>query len=525
MTPVTDNRPSMLIILDGWGLAPPESANAVTAAATPALDHLADTYPATTLRCSGEAVGLPPGIMGNSEVGHLNIGAGRIVFQDLLRIDRAIADGSFFETPALTEAVSAAVGEPGATLHFIGLLSDAGVHSHFDHLLALIELAKRNGVNRVRIHAIMDGRDTPPDSGQGFIHRLAAYLRDIPQAAIASICGRFYAMDRDTRWDRIEKAYRLYTVGEGIAERDAEEAVRGAYERGESDEFIQPIALTDNDGRPLGVIEDRDAVVFFNFRADRAREMTRALTAEAFSFFDRPSAPRLSAYVGMTTYDEEFSLPAAFPPVHLKQIMGEVVSRSGLRQLRIAETEKYAHVTYFFNGGEETPFEGEDRCLIPSPREVKTYDLKPEMSAHAVADELVSRIRGGAYQFIVVNFANMDMVGHTGNFDAAVRACEAVDACVNRIVKEWRAIGGSAIVTADHGNAEKMKAPDGSLYTAHTTHPVPLILVDDQRMERALRPEGILADISPTLLELMGLEQPPEMTGVSLLRPASPKTP
>lgn len=512
-----DPQPCMLMILDGWGLSSAKNANAVAAAATPTLDALRTRYPSTALACSGEAVGLPAGIMGNSEVGHLNIGAGRIVCQDLLRIDRAIEDGSFFENPALVKAATAVASTPDATLHLIGLVSDGGVHSQLTHLLALVDLAKQFNVKKVRIHAILDGRDTPPRSGIRYVKQLEARLKSAPAVEVASICGRFYAMDRDTRWERIEKAYRLYTRGEGRGEKNPEAAVSMAYDRGETDEFVKPIVLTDKAGRPAGVIQDGDAVVFFNFRADRAREMTRAFVDDDFDLFERTPRPALCACVCMTVYDETFALPAAFPPVRLKRILGEVLSHSGLQQLRIAETEKYAHVTYFFNGGDEHPFEGEDRCLIPSPRDVKTYDLKPEMSAPAVAEALLSRIGSGVYRFIVVNFANMDMVGHTGNFDAAVEACQAVDACVGRVLKAWTAAGGAAMVTSDHGNAEKMLQTDGTRHTAHTTHPVPFILVDPLRRNQALRSGGILADIAPTALALMGLNRPDDMTGRSLL--------
>lgn len=513
-----DPRPCMLVILDGWGLSSAKDGNAVAAAATPTLDGLRNRYPCTSLACSGEAVGLPAGIMGNSEVGHLNIGAGRIVCQDLLRIDRAIEDGSFFENPVLVKAATTVASTPGAALHLIGLVSDGGVHSQLSHLSALVNLAKKFGVKKVRVHAILDGRDTPPRSGIRYIKQLEAHLKTDPAAEMASICGRFYAMDRDTRWERIEKAYRLYTRGEGRGGKDPETAVAMAYDSGETDEFVEPIVLTDEAERPKGVIQDRDAVVFFNFRADRAREMTRAFIDDDFDFFKRSPRPKLSSYVCMTLYDEMFALPAAFPPVRLKRILGEVVSQGGLQQLRIAETEKYAHVTYFFNGGDERPFDGEDRCLVPSPRDVKTYDLRPEMSAPAVTEALLSRIGSGVYHFIVVNFANMDMVGHTGNFDAAVKACQAVDTCLGRILKAWTAAGGTAMVTSDHGNAEKMLETDGTRHTAHTTHPVPFILVDPLRRNQSLRSEGLLADIAPTALALMGLNRPDDMTGRSLLK-------
>jgi 2,3-bisphosphoglycerate-independent phosphoglycerate mutase len=507
--------PLALIILDGWGINPSHEGNAVEAARTPFLDRLFEQYPHTRLRCSGDAVGLPAGIMGNSEVGHLNIGAGRIVYQDLLRIDRAIADGSFFENEALN-AVMERVKTGGSTLHLMGLVSDGGVHSQLSHLCALLKMAARIGIDRAYVHAILDGRDTPPDSGLGYIQRLQEEIAAVGTGRVASLCGRYYAMDRDKRWERVEKAYRLYARGEGIAEAEPAAAVAHAYERGETDEFVKPIFLSDGDEEPLGVIRDGDGVIFFNFRADRAREITRAFTDPQFDAFERGPRPALCGYVCMTLYDESFPLPTAFPPVHLSGILGEVISRQGIRQLRIAETEKYAHVTYFFNGGEETPFEGEDRCLIPSPREVATYDLKPEMSAEAVAEETVRRLAGGNYGFVVLNFANMDMVGHTGVMAAALKACETVDRCLERVVDQVRRMGGVALVTADHGNSEKMIDENGQVHTAHTVNPVPFILVDDQRRQAILKP-GKLGDIAPTVLALMGIPAPAEMTGTSLL--------
>ena len=505
----------MLIILDGWGIGADEPTNAVLTANTPCLDRLLAAYPSTQLNCSGEDVGLPAGIMGNSEVGHMNIGAGRIVYQDLVRIDKAIASGDFFNNERLCASMDA-VRERGAALHLMGLVSDGGVHSQLTHLLALLEMADRRGVETVFVHAILDGRDTPPDSGAGYLQQVEDRLRDRSNAAIASVCGRYYAMDRDKRWERIEKAYRLYTEGEGRAETDPVAAVQAAYERGETDEFVQPIAILDDGGRPLGTVGDGDGIIFFNCRADRARDMTRAFTEEAFDGFTRRVVPALSGYTTMTLYDETFDLPMVFGPVHLDMILGQVISHQGLHQLRIAETEKYAHVTYFFNGGEETPFENEDRCLIPSPREVATYDLKPEMSALQVTDEVVARLDSGRYDFIVLNFANMDMVGHTGVMAAAVKACETVDGCLEKVLNKLQAQGGVALVTADHGNSEKMAGPDGKPFTAHTTNPVRLVLVDDDRPTARLR-DGRLGDIAPTLLDLMGLEKPAQMTGRSLL--------
>ena len=508
MTPV---RPCMLMILDGWGIRDDAEANAVKEANTPHLDSLMASYPNTTLTCSGPDVGLPAGIMGNSEVGHLNLGAGRVVYQTLLRIDSAIEEGSFFENGALIAAMDA-VKEKGATLHLMGLASDGGVHSQLAHLMAMVRMAHGQGVERVRIHAILDGRDTPPDSGKGYIEALNALLEDYPNTRIATLCGRFYAMDRDTRWERTEAAYRLYTEAEGRVETDPFDAILRAYDRGETDEFVKPVTL----GIDGGTLADDDAVIFFNFRADRARQITRALTQKGFDGFSRPVVPALSDYVCMSLYEESFGLPMAFGPKHLDGILGEAVSNAGLPQLRIAETEKYAHVTYFFNGGQETPFAGEERCLIPSPREFATYDLVPEMSAVAVTDELVRQIETSDHKLIVINLANMDMVGHTGILSAAIKAVETVDTCVGRIVEAFQAKGGALLVTADHGNSEQMSDGKGGAHTAHTLNPVPLILVDSTRKGASIKP-GKLADVAPTLLALMGLPKPEEMGGESLV--------
>ncbi|MFH1102855.1 MAG: 2,3-bisphosphoglycerate-independent phosphoglycerate mutase, partial [Pseudomonadota bacterium] len=399
------NRLHMLMILDGWGINPKKEQNAVALAETPFLDKLFSEYPSTHLLCSGTAVGLPEGIMGNSEVGHLNIGAGRIVYQDLLRIDISIKDGSFFDNESI-KSIMSKVKDAGSSLHLMGLLSDGGVHSQLAHLLALLDMSKKMGLKRVFVHPITDGRDTPPDSGKGYMARLLHHIQANAFGCVATVCGRFYAMDRDNRWDRVEKAYRLYTRGEGVFENDPVIAIEDAYRRGETDEFIKPIMMTDDHSRPVGMIQSNDGVIFFNFRADRAREITRSFTQDGFDRFHRDQCPRLCGYLCMTLYDETFSLPIAFPPVHLKDIFGEAISRNGLKQLRIAETEKYAHVTYFFNGGEEKPFPQEGRCLIPSPRDIPTYDLKPEMSAFEVTREALSRIRSNEYDVIVLNFAN-----------------------------------------------------------------------------------------------------------------------
>ena len=508
-------RPCVLIILDGWGLRDATENNAVRLADTPFLDQLIATWPHTRLRCHGAAVGLPDGVMGNSEVGHMNIGAGRIVFQNLVRINQAIEDGSFNSNSAFDRVIRR-VRKKNTALHLIGLVSDGGVHSHLDHLIALLSLAKSRGIEHVFVHAIMDGRDTPPHSGVTYLKVLQDNINRMGTGAVASICGRYYAMDRDTRWQRVEMAYRLYTAGEGVAERSINQAIEHAYARGETDEFVKPIVMTDPNGSPAGPVRDGDGVIFFNFRADRAREITQALTDPDFSSFERARPPQLCDYVCMTLYDDRFTLPVAFAPVHLENILGEVVSREGLSQLRIAETEKYAHVTYFFNGGEETAFEREDRCLIPSPRGVSTYDQKPEMSAVEVTEEMLKRLDSGRYALVVVNFANMDMVGHTGILEAAMKACETVDGCLARIIPRVLDMDGSAIVTADHGNSETMVDENGQPHTAHTLNPVRLILVDDSRKNVHLA-EGALCDIAPTILDILGIQPPEEMTGHSLI--------
>ena len=508
-------KPVMLIILDGWGKRAPDEGNAVTSADTPYLDRLLAQYPKTELQTSGKAVGLPDGIMGNSEVGHLNIGAGRVVNQDLIRINAAIKDGSFFSNAEINTAIDNALKRDGA-LHLMGLVSDGGVHSQLSHLLALLDLAKNKGLAKVFVHVILDGRDTAPDGGKDYVALLQSHIDAIGNGAIASICGRYYAMDRDTRWDRTEKAYRLYTEGLGRLESDPVAAVAASYKNGETDEFVTPIAITDSQGTLKARIADGDSVLFFNFRADRARQITRAFTDENFDGFQRRAHPSLGCYVCMTLYDENFPLPMVFPPVHMEEILGDVISREGLKQLRIAETEKYAHVTYFFNGGEEKPFDNEDRCLVPSPREVTTYDHKPEMSAAAVTEEVLQRIDSDQYDLIVLNFANMDMVGHTGVLAAAVQAVQFVDQCVGRIADKVLSIGGALLITADHGNSETMIKADGRIHTAHTTNPVHLLLVDDQRKQVRLKP-GVLGDIAPTILDLMSIEQPGLMTGRSLI--------
>ena len=511
----------LLAILDGWGVGAPGPNNAVTVAATPNMDRWMAQCPFTTLVAHNGLVGLPEGQMGNSEVGHLNIGAGRIVYQDYTRINRAIATGDFFTNPALCSVMDR-VKAAGSSLHLLGLVSDGGVHSHIDHLEALLAMAGRRQIARVYVHCFMDGRDTPPRSGAGYIHRLAAAMERLACGRIATISGRYWAMDRDTRWDRVAQAWNGLVAGEGVRATDPVQAVEEAYQRGETDEFIRPVVLQE-DGQPVGRIADNDGIIFFNFRADRARELCRAFIEPEFSGFAVSNRPRNLDLVTFTEYEHDFGLPAAFPPMSMTNILGEVISRRGLRQLRIAETEKYAHVTYFFNGGEEAPFPGETRILIDSPREVATYDQKPEMSAYAVTDRLLAAIgeaetQGAPYDLIVLNFANGDMVGHTGIMSAAVAACEAVDRCLGRIAEAVLARGGAMLITADHGNAEIMKDPvTGEPYTAHSLNPVPLILLDREHQGCSLQPGGALKDIAPTILALLGIPVPKEMEGKNLL--------
>jgi 2,3-bisphosphoglycerate-independent phosphoglycerate mutase len=504
--------PLCLIVMDGYGLAEPGPANAITSARTPELDALFECYPHTRLTASGEAVGLPDGQMGNSEVGHLNIGAGRVVYQELTRINKAIEDGSFFENETLDAAVDAAVAD-GRAVHFMGLLSDGGVHSHRDHLYALLRLAKRRGAARVYVHCFLDGRDVPPDSGLGFIDDLEAFLAGEGAGRIATVMGRYYAMDRDNRWERVEKAWRAIALGEGVDVPGAHQAVAASYAAGVTDEFLVP-AVVAQEGVPIGTIQDGDAVIFFNFRPDRAREITRALVDPDFTAFERPVTPQ-TRFVCLTEYDPSIPAPIAFAKDLPRCVLADVLSVAGLRQLHIAETEKYAHVTFFLNGGAEAPKEGEERVLVPSPK-VATYDLKPDMSAFEVTEELVRAIREDRADVYIVNYANCDMVGHTGVFGAAVAAVETVDACVGRVVRAVRELGGVALVTADHGNAEQMVEADGvSPFTAHTPADVPLIVVDPR--VRALADGGMLADIAPTTLALLGIEPPQEWTGRSLL--------
>lgn len=500
-------KPLILMILDGFGIAP-EYGNAIMAAKKPNLDRLFRENPLTQIGASGLNVGLPNGQMGNSEVGHTNIGAGRIVYQELTRITKEIEDGDFYKNPALIKAVAAAKAK-GTALHLIGLLSDGGVHSHNGHLYALLELAKQNGLSKVYVHALLDGRDVPPSSGKGFVEDCLAKMQKIGVGEIATVAGRYYAMDRDNRWERVSKAYNAMVLGEGVQNPDPVAAVAKSYEDGVTDEFVVPVVCG-----PEGRISADDSVIFFNFRPDRARELTRAFVDPDFTGFERAKGFFPLTYVCMTQYDATMpNVDVAFHPQSLKNTLGEYLSNLGMTQLRIAETEKYAHVTFFFNGGVETVYPGEDRVLIHSPK-VATYDLQPEMSAYAVTDALVEKIDSGMYDVIILNYANCDMVGHTGIFDAAKAAVEAVDICVGRVIDAIERMHGTAIITADHGNAEKMYEEDGSPFTAHTTNPVPFCVVG---YPCKLRENGKLADIAPTMLKVLGLPQPAEMTGESII--------
>jgi len=508
-------KPLVLMILDGWGISDDSATNAVSLANTPNLDSLLADYPRTRILTSGMAVGLPDGQMGNSEVGHLNLGAGRVVYQDLTMISKAISDGDFFTNPVLLDCI-ARTKASGGRLHLSGLLSDGGVHSHNTHLYALLELAKQQGLSEVFIHCLLDGRDTPPQSGAAYLEELETEIKRIGIGKIATIMGRYYAMDRDNRWDRVEKAYNAIVLGDGSCQKSPSTAIRNSYAEGVHDEFVVPCVICSGD-EPVGTLRDGDGFIFFNFRSDRAREITRALALDDCDGFPRESRPKLACYVCMTEYDATFGLPVAFNQEALTNILGDVLAKAGKTQLRIAETEKYAHVTFFFNGGVEEPFPGEERCLIPSPKEVATYDQKPEMSAFQVTDELLKKLDEDKYDVVILNFANCDMVGHTGIIPAAVAAVEAVDACVGRLIARIRELGGAALITADHGNADQMRGDDGEPFTAHTTNPVWLVLVDDSRKGAKLREGGCLADIAPTMLEMLGLPKPVEMTGKSLL--------
>ena len=502
-------KPIALIIMDGFGYNHKDYGNAIRAAKTPNIDRLLANYPHTLIGASGMDVGLPEGQMGNSEVGHTNIGAGRIVYQELTRITKSIKDGEFFSNEAFTAAVENCKKNDSA-LHLFGLLSNGGVHSHNSHLYGLLELAKKAGLTKVYVHCFMDGRDVPPTSGVDFVAELEEKLKEIGVGKIATVMGRYYAMDRDNRWERVGKAYDAMVYGEGNKADNAVDAIKASYAADVTDEFVVPTVIDEN-----GKISANDSVIFFNFRPDRAREITRTFVDPDFKGFERKNGFFPVNFVCMTQYDATMpNVEVAFKPEVLKNTLGEYVSDKGMTQLRIAETEKYAHVTFFFNGGVEKQYPGEDRILVKSPA-VATYDLQPEMSAYEVTDKLVPAIKSGKYDMIILNYANCDMVGHTGVFEAAVKAVEAVDTCVGKVVDAIKEMGGVALITADHGNADKMVAEDGSPFTAHTTNPVPFCVVN---YDCELREGGRLADIAPTMLQIMGLEQPKEMDGTSLIK-------
>ncbi len=507
-------KPTVLVILDGWGISDEIENNAIVAARTPVWDRMWRESPHSAIRTSGSAVGLPSGQMGNSEVGHLNLGAGRVVYQEFTRVSRSIRTGSFFTNRTLTDAVDMAVANNKA-VHVMGLLSPGGVHSHEEHLHAVVRLAVERGVERVYVHAFLDGRDMPPKSAQPSLQAMSEVFRELGTGRIASIVGRYFAMDRDHRWERVEAAYDLIVDAEAEFEApDAETALQMAYDRQETDEFVQPTRIVPGNAGPVR-LEEGDVILSMNYRSDRVRQITRAFIEETFDGFERKRWPRPGTYVSLTEYNKDFDIPVAFPPERLANGFGEYIGRLGLHQLRLAETEKYAHVTFFFNGGLEEAYEGEDRLLVPSPL-VATYDQKPEMSAPEVTDHLVAAIENGKYDVIICNYANTDMVGHTGNFDATVAAIETVDQCLGRVVSALHSVRGAMLVTADHGNAEKMRSVEtGQAHTAHTTNPVPLIYVG----ERAARfiENGSLCDVAPTLLRIMDLPQPIEMTGMPLL--------
>ena len=505
-----DLKPTLLLILDGWGQAEKSPGNAVSFARTPNLDRILQEYPSSFLQCSGEAVGLPDGQMGNSEVGHLNMGAGRIVYQEIVRIDKSIREGDFFENSTLLGLISDLKQQQGR-LHLLGLLSPGGVHSHQNHIYALLDLAKQENIQEVFVHAILDGRDTSPQSGIHYVRELQEYMHDLGIGKIATLSGRYYSMDRDKRWERTELAYKALVQGEGRRSPDPVTCIQEAYTQGESDEFLLPTIIDS-----AGNIQDDDGVFFFNFRADRARQLVRSLFSD-FEEFLREKVPQLTGLATMTEYDNNFELPVAFPQMRLQGILCEICSEMGMKQLKIAETEKYAHVTYFFNGGREKPFSGEERILIPSPQDVSTYDFRPEMSVFEVTEKLISNWNSGEFDLVICNFANLDMVGHTGNFEATVEACEAVDSCVGRV---WEAVArtkGRLLVTADHGNADAMLDSQGNTQTKHSRNPVAFVRVEENAPDVQFPEEGILGDIAPTILQMWGVYKPEEMTCAGLL--------
>lgn len=508
------HRPLLLTILDGWGYSENDYYNAIHSARTPVWDRLWSHYPHALLRCSGAEVGLPSGQMGNSEVGHLNLGAGRVVYQEFTRVSRAIKTGSFYSNATLTEAVDKAIADDKA-VHILGLLSPGGVHSHEEHIHAMARLAVERGAKKVYLHAFLDGRDTPPKSATESLRAMEQVFAELGNGRIASIIGRYYAMDRDHRWPRIQAAYDLITgCKTDYIAADALSGLEMAYERGETDEFVGATSIQP-EGEEKACLQDGDVLVFMNYRSDRARQITRPFIEEDFDCFERANKPKLGMFVSLTEYSADYTIPVAFPPERLVNVFGEVLSNFGMHQLRIAETEKYAHVTFFFNGGREEPFEGEDRILVASPQ-VSTYDHQPEMSAEEVTDKLIEAIESDKYDVIICNYANPDMVGHSGDFDATVKALETLDGCLNRLVKAIVAKDGEMLVTADHGNAEQMRGEDtGQAHTAHTSNPVPFIYVGERELR--LEETGTLADVAPTMLHLLGLPQPNEMNGHSML--------
>ena len=519
--------PACVIIMDGYGYNPNAFGNAVASANSINVKNLMKEYPSTYIGASGMDVGLPEGQMGNSEVGHLNIGAGRIVYQDLTKITTAIMDGDFFTNKALLKAVDNAV-ENNKKLHLYGLLSTGGVHSHITHVYALLKLAKEKGVKETYVHCFLDGRDTDPKSGAGFVSQLQEEIDKLAYGKIASVCGRYYVMDRDNNWDRVEKAYDMLTLGNGEMATNAVDAIKNSYENGVTDEFMLPTNVCEN-GKPIGLIEKGDSIIFFNFRPDRARQISRAMSQKDFTpyvdaekgkpmYFERKSGFLAPVYTGFAVYDASFKdVYVAFPPEEITNTLPQYLASQGKTQLHIAETEKYAHVTFFFNAKLEAPVDGETRIVIPSPS-VATYDLKPEMSAYEVTERAIKELDTGKYDVMILNFANCDMVGHTGVFDAAVKAVKAVDECVKKVVDKILELGGSAIITADHGNADKMMEENGSPFTAHTTNVVPLIVVGEEFKQKQLLENGKLCDIAPTLLDMMGMKIPAEMTGKSLIK-------
>ncbi len=506
-------KPLLLLILDGFGCREDTDYNAIANANTPCWDRLKTTSPMTTLDCSGDVVGLPDQQMGNSEVGHLHIGAGRLLRQELSRVNQAIIDGDFFENPVLCEAVDQAIEKDGA-LHIMGLLSPGGVHSHEGQIFAMMELAAKRGLKKIYLHAFLDGRDVPPKSAKESIQRAEAKFAELGAGRVSTLIGRFYVMDRDNRWERVEKAYQLLVRGEtDYRYRSAQEALQAAYDRGETDEFVMPSAIVDENDQ-LATIAPEDSVVFMNFRADRAREISRALTEVDFKEFDRKAPPLRGYFATLTEYHQDFDYPVAFPPIEVKNGIGEVLSNQGLSQLRLAETEKYAHVTFFLNGGRDESYPGEERILVPSPK-VKTYDMQPEMNAEEVTRHLVDAISNQTYDVIICNYANCDMVGHTGNYEAALKAVETIDSCLQQVVDALDKVGGQMLLTADHGNIEQMIDPvTRQPHTAHTTNKVPLVHFGGQR---PLATDGNLADLAPSMLAILGIEQPEEMTGKSLV--------